>query len=301
MPITNGPIASIIIPTRDRAEALLKAIQSVLTQSFGSCEIVIVDDGSEDDTASLVRSIGDPRVRYVFQDNRGAAAARNRGVELATGQIVVFLDSDDRVLPGWLGAMMEPFAVRNADLVFCGAQVIWESAAKRGSSVRLPRPLGPAFNDIHGLFLAGVYALRKGVFELVGGFDPSCSTGQHTDLALRLAELHEQRPLTVHTIMAPYVQLIQHADGRLSQNPQKRLDGARYLIAKHATRLTKDRHGLANYWSIAGVCAYKLGRRELAASCFLESASLEPLRAKSWLRYLMSISGLVPPTIWKGY
>src|SRR6185503_12395554 len=126
-----------------------------------------------------------------------------------------------------------------------------------------------------------------------GGFDSECCTVEHTELALRLVELCEQRNLKVHTIMTPYVQVNRRIGGHLSQNPQKRLDGARYLIAKHAGRLKRDRRNLANYWSVAGVCAHKLRRHSLASSCFWQSVRLDPLRARRWLRYLMSISGLV--------
>ena len=258
--------------------------------------MVIVDDGSVDRTAEAVRSVRDPRVRYFAQSNCGAAAARNRGVELAAGRYITFLDSDDRVRPGWLTAMFDGLTSREADLVCFGVRIV---SPGDGGVVRLPRNMGPAFNNLPGPLLAGAYALRRTVFERVGGFDASCSTGQHTDLALRLAELGERHALNVHAVMAAYVEFVQHGDERLSQNPRKRLDGTLYLIAKHEARLGRDPRALADYWGVAGVSARKLGRERAASSYFLKSAKLAPFRIKPWIRYVMSVSGVVPSWVWR--
>ena len=99
------PFFSVIIPVYNRADVLGRALQSVLAQSFQDFEIVVVDDGSRDDPRTVVEAIGDPRIRYVRQDNRGGAAARNRGFDEACGQFVALLDSDDRFLPHHLEQM----------------------------------------------------------------------------------------------------------------------------------------------------------------------------------------------------
>lgn len=93
------PLFSVIMPTYNRAAFIETAIRSVLAQTFQDFEIVIVDDGSTDDTEARVTAINDPRVRYKRQANAGPGPARNHAIELATGTYCAFLDSDDVYLP----------------------------------------------------------------------------------------------------------------------------------------------------------------------------------------------------------
>ncbi len=97
------PLVSAVIPTYNRAYVLREAIESALGQAGPNVEVIVVDDGSTDDTAALAREYGDV-ITYLFQPNCGAAAARNLGVKAARGDYVAFLDSDDVWLPGKLKA-----------------------------------------------------------------------------------------------------------------------------------------------------------------------------------------------------
>ncbi len=99
------PLFSVVIPVYNRAELLRGALESVRAQSCQDFEIVVVDDGSSDDPAKTVAAFADPRLRCVRQENRGASAARNRGIALARGRYVAFLDSDDGFLPHHLERM----------------------------------------------------------------------------------------------------------------------------------------------------------------------------------------------------
>src|SRR6266851_7972183 len=99
------PIVSVIIPTHNRRDFLPGAIASVLAQTFTDWELVVIDDGSQDDTASVIAPfLCDPRVRYEVQPQQGRSAARNRGIQMARSEWVAFLDSDDRYLPNCLQA-----------------------------------------------------------------------------------------------------------------------------------------------------------------------------------------------------
>src|SRR5262245_29875714 len=86
---------SVVIPTYNRAHAIVTAMESVLAQSRGDLDLLVVDDGSTDDTGARARSVGDPRVRYVGRVHAGVSATRNAGVALARGPLIAFLDSDD--------------------------------------------------------------------------------------------------------------------------------------------------------------------------------------------------------------
>ena len=90
---------SIIIPAYNQAHYLGAAIASALGQSYGDVEVIVVDDGSTDKTREVVEQIGDPRLRYVYQENQGLSAARNTGIRHACGTYLSYLDSDDLFLP----------------------------------------------------------------------------------------------------------------------------------------------------------------------------------------------------------
>ena len=99
------PFFSVVIPVYNRADALGDALRSVLAQGEQDFEIVVVDDGSKDNPKAVVDEFGDPRIRYIAQDNRGGGAARNSGIDEAHGEFLAFLDSDDVFLPHHLATM----------------------------------------------------------------------------------------------------------------------------------------------------------------------------------------------------
>ncbi len=97
-----NPRFSIVIPTYNRSASVLDTLQSCFEQTCGDFEVVVVDDGSSDDTRAVLATIDDPRLTVVHQDNAGPAAARNHGMKVASGQYIAFLDSDDRWYPTFL-------------------------------------------------------------------------------------------------------------------------------------------------------------------------------------------------------
>lgn len=105
-----GELVSVIMPVYNGADLIRDAIESILAQTYRDLELIVIDDGSKDDTAAVVESIEDPRIRLVRQENQGVAASRNNGVALARGPIIAFLDHDDAWVPDKLErqlAMME--------------------------------------------------------------------------------------------------------------------------------------------------------------------------------------------------
>ena len=108
----NGktPKVSVIIPTYNRAHLVGRAIRSVLNQTYQDFEIIVVDDGSTDNTEEVVKSFNDPRIRYIrHEKNRGGSAACNTGIRAARGEYIAFQDSDDEWLPEKLEKQMQVF------------------------------------------------------------------------------------------------------------------------------------------------------------------------------------------------
>ena len=97
---------SVVIPLYNKGQLVRRAIDSVLSQSYHDFEIIVIDDGSTDDSADVVHAIADDRIRYFYKENGGVSSARNRGIDEAVGEWIYFLDADDELLDGALAAMM---------------------------------------------------------------------------------------------------------------------------------------------------------------------------------------------------
>lgn len=121
----NNPIFSIVLPTYNRAGILGEAIDSVLKQDFDDWELLVIDDGSTDNTKEVVAAFTDPRVKYIYQENAERSAARNNGITQANGQYICFIDSDDWYTKDHLSAFYKTVQKHNSPvaLFYCGYQL----------------------------------------------------------------------------------------------------------------------------------------------------------------------------------
>ena len=127
----NKPLVTVIIPTYNRAKTIERSINSVLSQSYSNLELIVVDDGSSDNTKSVVENIDDSRVRYIWQNNSGACAARNNGINNARGEYIAFNDSDDTWKPNKLEKQLEVVTKTGADVVFCKLSIPVKNGYKK--------------------------------------------------------------------------------------------------------------------------------------------------------------------------
>ena len=127
---TKEPFFSIIIPTFNRADLLPKAISSVLSQTFDDWELIIVDDGSTDNTEAVVCKIEDPRIRYIYQSNAERSAARNNGIEHAHGSYICFLDSDDYYTNERLELLHQEITKRNCPIAMFYTDILTDRSGK---------------------------------------------------------------------------------------------------------------------------------------------------------------------------
>ncbi len=184
------PKVSVIIPTYNRAHFLSKAIESVLQQTFGDFELIIVDDGSIDNTNEVVASYHDRRIIYYQQEKQEKGAARNRGVALSQGEYITFLDDDDWYMPRKLEIQTQALDERpDVGMVISG----WDRVDEKGNVVRSECPWlhhpQPVFKDWLFAAMAHVAAvlIRRDWFQQVSGFDDKLLTAEDTDLWFRLA------------------------------------------------------------------------------------------------------------------
>jgi glycosyltransferase involved in cell wall biosynthesis len=185
----SRPLISVVIPARDREAYVGEAIESVLLQRQPSLEIVVVDDGSRDRTASIAR--GFPAVRCIRRDHGGAAAARNTGVEAARGELLAFLDSDDRWAPRKLERQLA--ALSNATgpaLVLGHVEHFVSPELDQSTASRLACPERAA----PGL-CCGAMLLSAMDFHRVGPFDETFRVGEFIDWYARAEEASLERTI----------------------------------------------------------------------------------------------------------
>jgi glycosyltransferase involved in cell wall biosynthesis len=181
-------LVTVVIPCYNQARFLGEAIESVLSQSYRNFEIIVVDDGSTDDTSEVAS--GYDEVRLIRQENRGLAAARNRGLAEARGEYVVFLDSDDRLLPEALEAGLECFAAHpDCALVAGHSHIIGADGSFRRVLKHEPTDQDPYVAMLEKCHIAppATVMYRRSVFETVGGFASGVDASADYDMYLRVA------------------------------------------------------------------------------------------------------------------
>jgi glycosyltransferase involved in cell wall biosynthesis len=286
------PRFSIVVPAYNRAATVSLAVDSILRQDIDDLEVIVVDDGSTDETAAVVAAYDDPRVRLTSQHNAGAGAARNTGVALARGDLLTFLDSDDEALPGWLAAYASAFD-GGADIVSCAVTDVDAAGRPLASPVRRPKDYGARFGHAVGLFVhGGTYALRRSIFDEVGGFEPSLMSSEHTELAYRLLPMAQERGWVVRAIDEPYLRHTVGTPSSLRAEDEKVLQGASYLLEHYRDRFGSDRRWTASHAATAGVRAARLGRVREARRFFGQACRARPGDARNWLRLAVTA---VPP------
>ncbi len=180
----DPPLISVIIPTFNRASYIVEAVESVLTQSYAPVELIVVDDGSTDDTRQILMGLSE-KFHYLRRENSGVAAARNAGIAIATGSFLAFLDSDDLWLNDKLQQQVALFLRTPAtDLVYGHAEQFVSAELNNRERAR--------FRHMDGMVIPSPIAasllIRRATFDRVGPFDESLSIGVDMDWYARMSE-----------------------------------------------------------------------------------------------------------------
>ncbi|MEL6440749.1 MAG: glycosyltransferase [Cyanobacteria bacterium J06621_8] len=189
MNATVEPTVSVIIPAYNCDRYIVQAVESVLSQEQCSYELIVIDDGSTDQTEDLLKSYGD-RLNYIKQENQGVAAARNHGIEVAQADFVAFLDADDYFLPGKLARQAQILLQRpDLGMIHSG----WQRVDEQGHKLLDVSPWEqiPELNLATWLrwkpVLPSAMMFRREWLQYVGGFDPRFPPAEDTNLVLKLA------------------------------------------------------------------------------------------------------------------
>lgn len=294
--MTSNPKLSVVIPLFNKRDYIRRAVDSVLNQSHCNFELIVIDDGSTDDSLEMLFSVKDKRLRIESQENAGEGAARNRGVELATTRWVAFLDADDAWKPGFLSAISD-MTKRFPSAALCATGYNIKTPASRelvgDRSKRSPQ----LHNNYYALayrgklpFCASSVAIRRDILLKSGGFPENEPLGADQDLWCRLlthrsfalnpfphATYHEDAAHRVCTTTLPTEEL------PFSRRIQKQLDcneipaaqqlDAKRYIAAHllhlATMNTQHRR-----WSVAQALHADRRTKALPTKKYLKLAQL---------------------------
>jgi glycosyltransferase involved in cell wall biosynthesis len=187
----QNPMVSVIIPSYNHAHFVGDAIRSVLNQEYDRFEIILVDDGSTDNTGEVVAQFGF-RVRYTYQPNQGLSAARNKGLRLARGELIGFLDADDLYEPDYLGTLVSLLKTNpHADGVHCACRFVDmynQPLPQFAGRCVPPDKLYP--NLLQGNFMTpNCMLIYRRCYQKVGGFDTSLSSCEDWDMWLRISRV----------------------------------------------------------------------------------------------------------------
>jgi len=246
--IKGNPLVSVIIPTYNRGWILKEAIESVLNQGDVAFELIVVNDGSTDNTGDILAAYDN--ITVLEQSNQGVSAARNTGAAHARGSFIAFLDSDDVWLPRKLAVQVH-FFEQNSTALVCQTQETWVRKGRRvNPGKRHQKQSGMFFERSLALCLVSPSAvmIKKSFFNEIGGFDESLPACEDYDLWLRINAHHP-----IYLIDQPLIVKRGGHDDQLSANPmldkyritsiRKLLDGSSLSAAqeKAAVRVLKDK------------------------------------------------------------
>jgi glycosyltransferase involved in cell wall biosynthesis len=267
------PDVSVIIATYNRKMWLGEALESVVNQSYRNIEIIIIDDGSTDDTKSLVMSFNDSRIHYFFQENRGRSAARNVGLQLARGKYIAFLDSDDVYFPEKLAVQLGYLDEHpETGMIYTSAYCINDKGEILSHKYEATIS-GHIYNKI-AFFVPVTITLptvmvRREIILALGGFDEQMHRFEDTDLWRRISKITRIDAMPEITC-----KLRTHVDNHLhAQDPQSISNAVHYYVHKilledqdrGSAVLNKGISGLYQYYGSAlmSVPGWRLIGKEL--------------------------------------
>jgi glycosyltransferase involved in cell wall biosynthesis len=289
-PPHDSQSVAVVIPAFNSRNWVGEAIQSAMAQA-PVAEIIVVDDGSTDDTLEVVRAHSDPRVRVMTQPNAGPATARNRGWRAATSPWVAFLDADDALAPGGIEALVSAARHHPPNRIPYGSEEIY--GARFADGVRhmanLATHSGSLLAHIAINYRGTIFCslFPRACLEAIEGFDESVFYGEDLDLALRVAKKFE----FIHVPM-PVYRARMHDNNRHRHRPESArevfLATIQRVLSGPGTSMIMRRRALAHWNWVFASSLRASGQRAKARAVYLESLRAWPLKLDSWRKYLTS-------------
>lgn len=302
-----APRFSVVLPVRDRAGTVGRAVAALLTQTFGELEVVVVDDGSSDDTASAAAAAGDDRVRVLRRDGLGPADACRAGLDAARGRWAVLLDADTEVAPGWLARLGRLADATGATFLSCGGEHLHRDGSRTEvvpTGVACLRP--GAFAAPTELLAA---AAGRADRDDAGGPAPTpadpgtppAADGVISGIGRRaLVSVMADDGPTPGVVHTPERLVVWHEPpaAPAPAGDELRLHWACQVLDALGRTPIPDEALLARTATVGGVAAARLGRHDRARQLFGIAARTQPSVGRHWARWAASCLPPVSRRTW---
>ncbi|MDY6798542.1 MAG: glycosyltransferase [Pseudomonadota bacterium] len=281
----SSPVVSVVTPTYNRAGFLLQAIESVLQQTFGDFELIVVDDGSTDDTPQLMdRYLQDTRVRYFKQSNQGQSVARNRGIKEAQGEYICFLDSDNAWHEDKLEKSLEAFRQNPGFHVVYGDYMVIDAEGNELGVNQMRRYTGRVTAHLlkDNFVSMNTTMTRRNCFREMGGFDEKDRLAEDYGLWLRFSTRY--RFYYLDQILGYYRVM----NGQISSDKARRLEANERLLKSFlaeypdSVSASEKRRGLSHFYARKARHHGSSGEAIKALADSARSLSLDPFWPAPW-------------------
>jgi len=288
----ENPTVTVIIPTYNRAHLVCRAIQIVLNQTYKDFELIIVDDGSTDNTEDIIKEFKkkDERIKYIrHKKNKGGSAARNTGIKAAKGEYIAFQDSDDEWLPEKLKKQMEIFKNTSSKIgvVYTGFWRIKDNKKTYIPQSWVKQKNGNIYSEIlKGNFVGTPTILtKKKCFKKVGSFDERLPQLQDWELVIRLSKYYNFKCIDEPLLTSYYT------TDSISANHKALIEALELILVKHYKNFNNYKEILSRHYFALGKELYLDGDLINGRRYFIKAIKKYPLNIKYLLCYSVSFFG----------
>ena len=288
MPLTF----SIIIPTFNRAHIIHRAIECLLIQKFKDFELIIVDDGSSDNLKEVVQIyLKDSSIKYYYQANKGVCAARNFGVTQATGDYLIFLDSDDLLNEDALTTYNNVIQNKKFDIIY-GDMISKNSITNTSKYVSAQNPYNNGKGV--GVYIPGAFSISRHFFNKIGGYDEKINYGENTELKFRI---NYNNPKIAFTKKETLIYEASTDGG--SKNLKNIINANMYIIQKHPESFKKNPKVLQLYWQNIAIAQIRLNHFNQAKKNIIKSWISYPRSFNTFIRMVIIQFQFLSKIIWR--
>ena len=287
--MSSFPLISVVLPTYNRASTLLRAVNSVLNQTYPNLELIIVDDASNDETSNLIKNISDQRLKYIkHPEQRGAGTARNSGIEIAQGEYIAFQDSDDEWLPTKLEEQLKLFNTnKNIGAVFS----TYLKVSERNKELVPAKLSAEMWGDIHRNILFSSWIgtptlmVKSDLIKSIAGFDQGLEALEDWELVIRLAKLCRFGCINKPLVTA-YL-----SEGSITEKEEINLTAIEQIIEKHLDSYNSQPAAKATQLVFIGNRKCLNGNMKEGIKYFKKAIKVSPGSIPAWIGLILAYTG----------